>query len=255
MKRFLLVIAVIAMTLSGLRAQRISGGGYSYHSSPLSKVSIFMNGGISQYQGEVSSFYGSNQSLSPMIGFGLGYNINNRWKIRGEGNYYTIQVDDIQDNMQLDSMLNVGFWSRNLEGLLMLEWVVFDGIQKNKASKYFDLRIFAGFGLQFSDTNTSDRQNRLDYQRRDGELYEGMANRIAPIIPVGANITYHITDQISIALETSFRYLLDDYADGYSIENSEMDYFLMSNLQLTYRFWSQKGSSYMYNKYIKKNRR
>jgi hypothetical protein len=204
------------------------------------KYEVGINAGSYIYQGDLApSYAGSFKTPGLAIGMHVTRKLIPSLSARVEFSTGRLKGDDAKySDIEWRSHRNFSFDTRITEVAASLIWTptLFTGRLKPYA--------FAGAGVAFIDVVR-------DYSNYNPEYFAGttvtasLAEDVAtplpkniPVIPVGIGLRYELSERLSLVPEASFRYISNDYLDGYSKSGTpdRKDKYFKYSIGLTYSF-------------------
>ncbi|MEO6232840.1 MAG: DUF6089 family protein [Ferruginibacter sp.] len=211
-----------------------------------SKWQIGVNGGILVYQGDLSKQdIGSYQTVQPVGGLYISRVLNSSFLLRTNLAIGRLYGNDASYNSpSWRQKRNYAFTSPLAEVSELLVWNMFSN-NGNELAQRFSPYMFAGAGVSFLNVNRDYSKLDTTYFSSSSKTFNGLAADIARIppravlvLPVGIGTEVYLTPNLSLTLETSFRYTFSDYIDGFSLgaNPDKKDYYHSHTIGLLYRF-------------------
>jgi len=209
-----------------------------------SKIEIGAAAGVFIYQGDLTpSSLGSFRTLQPGFNLFASKVINHSFSLRANLAFGKLYGNDARySSPAWRQERNFVFQSRfsEITGLL-----VFDPLSQNlrtersKVSPY----LFTGAGVSYMDTKRDWSKFNASYFAAEPSILAGLdvdtkkaASRIIPVIPAGAGLRYRLSGNLSVNLETAYRFSFTDYMDGFSqsANPSKRDHYFSQTIGLIY---------------------
>ncbi len=209
MKKFLLAITLLSFPFLS-SAQFWEGGFY---------------GGISYYNGDMSTRAIPYQDLQPTIGGFLRYNMRDELSFRFSGGWARVAYDMANtdtDYEYSDQFLlhNLSFRTDIVEVGAMAEWNIF-GFDPYNLRKIFTPYLFAGVSAFYFNPKAEYNNEWVPLQPlgTEGQGMDGFAakySRVSLAIPVGIGVKFAVNDLWNIGLDWGVRATFTDYLDDAS---------------------------------------
>lgn len=196
------------------------------------------------YQGDLTPHpIGSIETIQPGIGI-MGTRILNRsFSIRAMFNYARLAADEsIYVYPDWRKQRNLSFTASVKELGLSLHWnVLGTGYDDVKYEPY----VFAGAGVSIAGVSRNYSRVNYAYFGEKSTVLTGLAidatassQQVIPVVPVGAGLRYHISERIVLNLEGSYRFMHNDYLDGfsYSANPGFRDHYSSLTIGAAYKF-------------------
>lgn len=184
------------------------------------KLNLTVNGGFSNYSGDLQEKRFTLDQSNFTLGAGLSYELFPKFLIRGELQYGKLSADDKKSNRPLLRDRNLNFQTHIFEGAFMADYSLFDLQVDRKWTPY----IFAGIALYNFDPYTHDQAGNKVFLRNLGTEGQGLSQYpdrkryllVQYAIPFGGGIRLRITDNAYLGYEIGLRKLFTDYLDDVS---------------------------------------
>jgi hypothetical protein len=184
------------------------------------KLNLTVNGGFSNYSGDLQEKRFTLDQSNFTFGAGLSYELFPKFLIRGEMQYGRVKADDKKSDRPLLRERNLNFQSHIFEGALLADYSLFDLMADRRWTPY----VFAGIALYNYDPYTNDQAGNKVYLRSLGTEGQGLARYpdrkryllVQYAIPFGAGLRLRITDNAWLGYEIGLRKLFTDYLDDVS---------------------------------------
>ena len=231
-----------------------SAGAVSAHAQQQSyKWMVGINGGAFIYQGDLApSAFGSYKTATPVFGFSVAKIINPSFAIRANAAFGNLKGDDSKYNTPWwRQYRRFNFSTPVKEFSAQVIWNPYNN-NSNETGQRISPYVFVGAGVSFLNIVR-------DYSKIDTTVFPwgakhqaGMQRdttavppRSAIILPMGAGLSYFLSDRWSLNYELNFRYMFTDYLDGFSyVANPNLkDFYHSHTLGLVYRFGGGEGSN------------
>jgi len=191
---------------------------------------ISLNGGISQFWGEVSGqgFFERIPNDKFMGGAALGYQISPVFGLRGNFQYGSIY----SEKASLVQVPGSGWTQLEMEASPMMDYSIQGTMSLiNLFSEYnpeqvFDLYLLAGVGLSMWESDLINQDNGAIVNSAD--VSEGY-------IPAGAGISFNLSRSVNLGLEQVFNVVNGDMVDA-KTDGSDNDIYSNTRLNLTFKF-------------------
>lgn len=176
-----------------------------------------INGGLSNYNGDLIESYYVVPQTNGHIGFSLYYELFDQLLIRTNLNYAKINGDDRYNSSEYLTRRNLRFESTILEIAATGEFHLF-----NLYNKRYSPYLFAGFALFYFNPYAQDSAGGKVYLKPLSTEGQGIYadrkpyKKIQPAIPAGIGIRFAINENIRLGLEAGFRKTFTDYLDDVS---------------------------------------
>ena len=182
-----------------------------------------ISAGTFVYQGDLTpSDIGSYQTIAPNIGFFAARILNRSFSVRANFTFGKLKGDDaLYAKPEYRRQRNFHFTTPEAEFSGALVWNILakNGIEQPKG---FSPYLFAGAGVSLLHISRNWSNYNAEYFNSES-VSAGLAADIAHrtpdaaiILPAGVGIKYALTPQLSLAAETSYRFMFTDYLDGFS---------------------------------------
>lgn len=217
----------------------------------LSKWQVGVNGGIFVYQGDLTpSDIGSYNTIKPTFGLYVSRILNPSLLLRTNLAVGKLYGDDAKYIAPIwRQQRNYKFTTSVTEVSELLVWNMF-GNNSNELGQRFSPYAFGGVGVSFLNVKRDTSRFNTHYFATATNLVNGLRadmSRTPPgavlVIPFGLGMEFYLTPKFSLTAETSFRYTLTDYLDGFSLgaNPDKKDFYQSHTIGLLYRFGKSKG--------------
>lgn len=184
------------------------------------KLNISVNGGISNYSGDLQEKRFTLDQSNFSLGAGLSYELFPKFLIRGELQYGRLTADDKKSSRPLLRDRNLNFQSHIFEGAFLADYSLFDLRAGSRWTPY----IFAGIALFNYDPFTHDQAGNKVFLRNLGTEGQGLAQYpdrkryllVQYSLPFGGGIRLRVTDNAWLGYEIGLRKTFTDYLDDVS---------------------------------------
>lgn len=184
------------------------------------KLNLSINGGFSNYSGDLQAKRFTLDQSNFSLGAGLSYELFPKFLIRGELQYGRLTADDKKSDRQALRDRNLNFQSMLLEGSFIADYSLFDLRAGRRTTPY----VFAGIALFRFNPYTNDSLGTRWYLRNLSTEGQGIAqfpdrkryNLVQFAIPIGGGIRFKITENAWLGYEIGLRKLFTDYLDDVS---------------------------------------
>jgi len=182
--------------------------------------SISASAGLTQYFGELYSFWKYNEGVQPdwNINFAGHYTFGTNLRARAEITYYTMSGSDPpSDPRAFRTPRNLSFKAQNWEMLGLIEYYWFPVKVPNIHRPLWNPYIFAGLGM-----STNNPQAKLDgrwVDLRPLQLENNPYERYIITFPMGLGLKYKLNVYMDLIIEGNYRFTLTDYMDDISAYN------------------------------------
>jgi uncharacterized protein DUF6089 len=202
-------------------------------------------------QGDLTpSRFGSYRTLRPGIQVFLSNIINPVFSLRTNFSIGKLSGDDSKYPVpEYRQQRNFNFKTPVFE---ISELLVADLLKNNFARQSTRLSPYlsAGVGLSFLKIKRDWSRFNAEYFSAEASTIQGLADdaqhslpKAIPIVPLGIGIRYSLSKRISLNAESSYRFTLTDYLDGFSqaADPSRKDSYQTHSVGIIYQF--QKNNS------------
>ena len=182
--------------------------------------SISASAGLTQYFGELYSFWKYNEGVQPdwNINFAGHYTFGTNLRARAEITYYTMSGSDPpSDPRAFRTPRNLSFKAQNWEMLGLVEYYWYPVKVPNIHRPLWNPYIFAGLGM-----STNNPQAKLDgrwVDLRPLQLENNPYERYIITFPMGLGLKYKLSVYMDLIIEGNYRFTLTDYMDDISAYN------------------------------------
>ena len=196
--------------------------------------------GASLYAGDLTpAFFSSYRS--PGLFFGLDgiKKISDIFSIRGSLSFGKLKADDADFSKPAFRQ------QRNFNFKTSVTELSASAILNPLGTRILTPYIFAGAGLSFIKVRRDYSLLDAEYFSNDPAITEGLPLDIAQslpgviaVLPVGAGIRYALTGKLSINVETAYRFMSNDYLDGFSLsaDPGKKDHYFTHTIGIVYSF-------------------
>ena len=183
--------------------------------------SFVAGGGFCSYFGDLKDNR-TDLWAKPSAQLGIQYRVNNRLHIRSEIAWYRISgADSLNDPGTGIYNRNLSFRADNFEWNAVALVHLFN--KYARITSPINPYIFAGVGLT---TNNPKAYYEGEWYRLRPLQTEGVSySAIAPIIPAGVGVAFHLSNNWDVALEYGYRFTFTDYLDDVSTTFKGVDSF------------------------------
>ncbi len=190
------------------------------YTSAQQKFNLLLNGGFSNYTGDLQEKKFTLDQSNLAFGIGLSYELLPKLSLRGEFRYGKVSADDKLSSRPELQNRNLNFHSAITEGSLIADYSLFDLQSGKRITPY----VFAGIGLFHFNPYTFDRQGDKVFLRNLGTEGQGLAaypdkkpyGLVQASIPFGAGIRFRVSENAYLGYEIGLRKLFTDYLDDVS---------------------------------------
>ncbi len=205
------------------------------------RLSLTVNGGFSNYSGDLQEKRFALDQANFSFGAGLAYELFPKFLIRGELQYGKLSADDKKAQKPLLRDRNLNFKSSVVEAGLLADYSLYD----LNAGKAITPYIFAGVALYRFNPYTHDSTGAKYFLRNLSTEGQGLTpdrekyNLVQFAIPFGGGFRFRITDNAYLGYEIGLRKLFTDYIDDVSTTYVDHDLLLQTKgakaVELAYR--------------------
>lgn len=221
----------------------ISADGYSQ----LSRVPKWEAGiqvGAFMYQGDLTPHpVGSIETVRPGIGITGTRILNRSFAVRAMFILAGLAADEsVYKYPDWRQQRNFSFSASVKELSLSLHWnVLGTGYDDVKYEPY----VFAGAGASFVSVSRNYSRVNYTYFGEKSTVQQGLvidaaasSQQVIPVVPVGAGLRYHVSERIVLNLEGSYRFMHNDYLDGFSFSANPgfRDHYSSLTIGAAYKF-------------------
>jgi hypothetical protein len=212
-------------------------------SSAQQRLNLTINGGVSNYTGDLQEKRYTFDQSNFSFGAGLSYELIPKLLIRGELQYGKLSADDKKSQRQSLRDRNLNFQSSLIEGSLIADYSLFDLQMGKKMTPY----VFVGLAMYKFNPYTYDSTGAKNYLRMLSTEGQGLPqypdkkryDLVQFAIPFGGGIRMRITDNAYLSYEIGLRKLFTDYIDDVSTTYADKDLLLQARgaraVELAYR--------------------
>lgn len=205
--RLIFILLFFPITLFAQPGYRV----FEFIDPSLKSLSVGLQYGGSSYFGDLSTTYESYKNIHNTIGITTKFKFNDYFFTNLDVNYYRIQAQDhiIKRNL---SFRSDNFEVVNLYNFEFLNYNAFRMIKREELP--ISLHLFVGFGFTTNNPNTfyDGRWVNLRPLRTENFNY----SPISFILPIGMGMSYEITKDFTLSLNSSYRFASTDYLDDVS---------------------------------------
>ncbi len=220
----------------------------SSQSTRIPKYEVGLNAGMYMYQGDLTPHrLGSVETIRPGLGI-FGTRILNRsFSVRAMFIIAKLAADEsIYKYPAWRQERNFSFNGSVKELSLSFHWNLFG---TNYEAVRYEPYVFAGAGASIINTNRNYSNVHWHYFGENSQVAAGLAQdittpsqKLIPVVPVGAGVRYHVSDRIVLNLEAAYRFMHNDYVDGFSKSANPglNDHYLSLTIGAAYKFGNIK---------------
>ncbi len=213
---------------------------------------VNVNGGVSNYSGDLQAKYFTLDQSNATFGVGLQYDLSAHFALTSNLQYLQIAGADRFNKPNLQ-FRNLSFESKMVELNLMAEYTLLD-LNYNRISPFINVGI-AGFHFNPYAFDSLGNKVFLKPLSTEGE---GLAayparkpyNLLQLSIPFGGGIKFRVSDNIVLAYEIGYRKTFTDYLDDVSTSYVDRATLLVAKgpkaVELAYRAGELKGGDRTY---------
>lgn len=196
------------------------------------------------YQGDLTpEVHGSITTIRPGIGLSITRIFSSRLSARLLFNIASLAADEsIYPFPEWRRHRNFSFQASVKEGSLLLHYNM---LGNNFDGRKYEPYIFAGAGI--SSVSVNRNYSRIDpaYFSENSEVQQGLAidavapsTMVIPVVPVGGGVRYNLSDRMSINVEAAYRFMNNDYLDGFSVAANPnlKDHYTSISIGAAYKF-------------------
>lgn len=211
-------IFFITFFLIGISLQTFAQSFYRFRFEEAWSFSI--QGGPTQYFGDLYALWQYNEGIQPSYNVGLSarYTFGTNLRARGDVSFYQISGhDDQADPVSGRIPRNLSFRSRNWEAALLVEYYLKPVKLYNVNREFFNPYVFFGIGATTNNPRTSYKGEWVDLRplRTENEYY----NEIVTVFPMGLGVKYKANVYMDLFIEGNYRFTLSDHLDDVSAYN------------------------------------
>lgn len=232
LKELLCVIVILARIKFSAEAQ-----------TNIQKFQFGLSAGMFIYQGDLTpSAIGSYKTLKPAINIFASKFMSSSFAVRGNLALGALKGNDaVYAHPEYRQQRNFNFLSPVIEASVLGEWNV---LGRNYISRGFSPYVFAGGGISLLRIRRDYSRLNAEYFGETSELITGLNNdvqrtppRVLLVMPVGAGVRYYFSDRIGISAESSYRFMQNDYLDGFSqaANPKKGDHYFSHTIGVVYR--------------------
>lgn len=212
----------------------------------VSKYEIGAAAGVFIYQGDLTpSRLGSYKTLKPVVSLDVNRMISPLLSLRTNLAFGSLKGDDSKYAIPVyRQQRNFNFRTPVFE---LSELLVADLLKDNLSRRNFKLSpyVFSGLGLTVLKIKRDYSQFNAEYFASETSTIRGLAAdaqhslpKLVPVIPIGVEIKYPLSQKIMISVETSYRFTFTDYLDGFSkaADDRKKDSYQSHTIGIIYRF-------------------
>ncbi len=182
--------------------------------------SISASVGLTQYFGELYSFWKYQEGVQPdwNANFSFHYTWGTNFRARGDFSYIKMSGQDPPaDPRSNRNPRNLNFRAQNWEVTGIIEYYFKPVKVNNITRELWNFYIFAGLGMS---TNTPQTQLRGEWvDLRPYQLENNPYEEYILVIPTGAGFKYKLNVYMDLTLEMNYRWTFTDYMDDISAYN------------------------------------
>lgn len=184
------------------------------------KLNLTLNGGFSNYSGDLQEKRFTLDQANLSIGAGLSYELFSKFLIRGQLQYGKLSANDKFSDRQLLKNRNLNFQSQLIEGSFLADYSLFDLLDDKKFTPY----VFVGVALYRFNPYTYDQDDNKVFLNNLGTEGQGLAqypdrkryNLVQVSIPFGGGVRFRINENTFLGYELGLRKTSTDYIDDVS---------------------------------------
>ncbi|MEB2780942.1 DUF6089 family protein [Algoriphagus sp. C2-6-M1] len=182
--------------------------------------SISASMGVTQYFGELYSFWKYNEGVQPdwNANIAFHYTIGTNLRARGEFTYYQMSGSDPpSDPRAYRTPRNLNFRARNWEVSGIIEYYLYPVKVPNIHRPLWNPYIFFGLGMSTNNPETQLDGEWIDL--RPLQLENNPYERYILAFPMGLGMKYKLNVYVDLIFEGNYRFTLTDYMDDISAFN------------------------------------
>lgn len=182
--------------------------------------SFSASAGVTQYFGELYSFWKYNEGIQPDWNANIAahYIFGTNLKARMDFSYIKMSGSDPpSDPRAYRTPRNLSFRAKNWEATAMVEYYLFPVKVPNIHRSLMNPYIFAGVGMSTNNPETLLDDEWIDL--RPLQLENNPYNRYIITFPMGLGLKYKANVYMDFFLEGNYRFTLTDYMDDISAYN------------------------------------
>ncbi|MFT3908631.1 MAG: DUF6089 family protein [Ferruginibacter sp.] len=217
-------------------------------SGSIPKYEAGLNIGAYVYQGDLTPHrLGSVETVQPGIGISGTRILNERFSVRAMFVFATLAANEsVYAFPDWRKQRNFAFTASVKELGLSLHWNVFG---TNYEAVRYEPYVFAGAAAAMISTYSDYSRVNWYYFGEVSEVGSGLAvdatkpsRKIIPVVPVGAGARYHISNRIVLNLEGAYRFMHNDYVDGFSKSANPVlkDHYWSVTIGASYKFFTKE---------------
>lgn len=206
MKKILLLLSFLIITLSGFSQQYVTTGDFDR----LSKVTFGL--GFNTYFGELRRATDPDLQLGMSASIGYEHLFTDNIAIRTGFSIYKIQADDSLNRIPDNKNRNLNFKATNAEFVVQAVYYT----QRHPGSGYRD-RAFANpyfhLGLGVTTNNPKAELTGIEYDLRPLTLEGVQYGGLAVVVPMGVGINWYISRNVDFQMDVQYTLALTGYLD------------------------------------------
>ncbi|MBS1742478.1 MAG: hypothetical protein JST81_05530 [Bacteroidetes bacterium] len=210
------------------------------------KYEVGINAGIYMYQGDLTPHrLGSAETVQPGIGISGARIISKSFAVRILFVVARLGANEsIYPLPEWRQQRNFAFSASVKELNISFHWNLFG---TNYEAVRYEPYVFVGAGASVVNTQKDYSRVNWTYFGEHSEVGVGLvkdistsSQKVIPVIPAGAGIRYHISDRIVCNLEGAYRFMRNDYVDGFSYAANPtlQDHYMSVTVGASYKFGS-----------------
>lgn len=187
------------------------------------RYEVGIGAGTFIYQGDLTpSDLGSYQTIAPNIGFFAGRILNRSFAVRANFTLGKLKGDDARyAKPEYRRQRNFTFSTPVTEFSGVLVWNILakNGMERPRGLSPY---LFGGVGLSLLHISRDWTNYNAEYFNSESVsngLIADIAHstpRTSLVLPAGIGLKYALTENLSLAAETGYRFMFTDYLDGFS---------------------------------------
>ena len=217
-------------------------------SGMIPKYEAGINAGAYIYQGDLTPHpLGSVETVQPGLGISGTRILNERFSVRAMFIFARVTANEsIYPYPGWRQQRNFSFTASVKELGLSFHWNLFG---TNYEEVRYEPYVFGGVAVAMINTTSNYSNVNWAYFGELSEVQTGLAvdvvmpsRKIIPVMPVGVGARYHVSNRIVLNLEGSYRFMHNDYVDGFSKSANPnlKDHYYSITIGASYKFFTKE---------------
>ena len=188
---------------------------------------VQINGGITQYFGDLNKDNLFNSKFKPGFGGALGYQFSPVFGVRGQ--FFTGSLYSEHKNKAIK--LSTDLWDASLQPTININEL----FGKYNPNRFVNLYVFTGFGITSFTSVTENLDTGV-------ELNSSGSRQNGPIVPVGAGLEFRVSQKLGLNIEYGDRITFSDEKLDFFEASKSRDQYSYASFGLSYKFGGPKDT-------------